>query len=466
MFQTIDSLRSRFILALLIIGVILLATLHLRGCSDRAVTPTSVALGSEEIIHMPINMLLDNTMSDYDQTKGFDRDILSFMRRWELKGASFAIMRGDSLLYAKGYGAANDSVGCNVNHVFRIASVSKLITATAVMKLCEQQHLSLSDRVFGEGGILSDSLFADLSSDRMSTITVEHLLRHTSGVTSPFGDPAFSNYSVARALDVELPLSVDDMVRYFTSCRVRYRPGERYDYSNMGYIVLGKIVERVSGMSYESYVQDSILAPAGCYDMFLAQNFSCDRPANEVQYYEVKEAEDVEAYDGSGVMTMKSNGGNNVTLLSSAGGWVASSTELLRFVASINGIGALEDQLSDATIEIMSGSGGETKPIGWASVYGDQWQRSGSMSGTSALIKRQKDGYTWVFITNSSAWIGPYISNHISSNVSRAVGKVKQWPQRDLFQYQPNLEREDLDLEQVQILDSCDLGGGLAEPAI
>ncbi len=390
--------------------------------------------------HTAINLLLDNSMSDFEQTAIFDRSMLTFMRRWELKGVSFALMRNDSLLYAKGYGMARDSVECDVNHVFRIASVSKLITATAVMRLCEQERLSLSDQVFGAEGILNDSLFRDLSSERMEQITVEHLLRHTSGISSPFGDPAFANYSVAQNLGVDLPLSVDDMVRYATRCRQKARPGDRYDYSNLGYIILGKIVERVSGVSYESYVRDSILEPAGCYDMFIGRNFSENRAANEADYYEVKEAEMVDAYDGSGRRTMKSNGGNNVTLLSSAGGWVASPTELLRLVAAINGDGAKEDILREESIEFMLGNSGKHKPVGWASVHGSEWIRSGSMAGTSALIKRQKDGYTWVFVTNCSAWIGPYFSNHISSNISQAIAKVKEWPQRDLFSFEPAVD--------------------------
>ncbi len=424
---------GRILIFLLTIAMVI-ATLVLswRLCIRVATSATA----SGEIEPVAINLLLDNSMSDFDYTTTFDKEIRTFMRRWELKGASFALMRNDSLLYAKGYGMARDTVQSDATHVFRIASVSKLITATAVMKLCEAEQLALSDKVFGAQGLLNDSIFLDIYSSRMEKITVEHLLRHTSGITTPIGDPAFSNYSVARTLGVELPLSVDDMVRYATTCNVRYNPGDRYDYSNLGYIILGKVIERVSGVSYESYVRNEVLAPAGCYDIFIGHNFSANRAPNEVDYYEVKEAEDVEAYDGSGIMTMKSNGGNNVTLLGSAGGWVASPSELLRFVSSINGDGAKADQLSEESIYLMSGKGGESKPIGWSSVGGGVWVRSGSMSGTSALIKRQKDGYTWVFITNSSAWIGPYLSNHISSNISRSLSKVKKWPQRDLFSYE------------------------------
>ncbi len=380
-----------------------------------------------------INDLITNVMSDYDRTDKFERTIESFMRRWGLKGGSFALMRHDSQHNSKGYGYANDTLKCDDNNVFRNASASKLITATAVMKLVERRRLNLDDQVFGQEGILCDSTFLDLRHPDLEKITVRHLLQHTSGLYSPLGDPAFNNFSVAATLDKELPLTVDDMVLYATRCRVRTRPGGSYDYSNLGYIILGKIVERASSMDYESYVKDSILAPIGCRDMFIGRNFSDHRAPNEVEYYEVKEAEPVEAYDGSGLMVMKSRGGNDVNLLGAAGGWVASPVEILKFVAAIDDNDVRPNILSDETIKLMTILSKTEKPMGWASINSSSWLRSGSMSGTSALIKKQSDGYTWVFLTNSSAWIGPRLSSHISYSISQAIKGVKRWPKRDMF---------------------------------
>lgn len=399
----------------------------LKECDNTDSSPEEILLPT------PINKLLDNSMSTFEQTKIFDREIESFMRRWELKGGSFALMRNDSLIYAKGYGYAKDSLKCNVDNIFRVASASKLITATAIMKLVEQQQLSLDSQVFGQEGILCDSIFLNLYNKNLENITVDHLLRHTAGFSSPHGDPAFANIGVARSLNKELPLTIDDMVLYASRNRLRSRPGGSYDYSNLGYIVLTKVVEKVTQLDYERFVRDSILAPIGCYDMYIGRNYSEDRLPNEVDYYEVKEAVPVEAFDGSGRLTMKSDGGNNVTLLSGAGGWVASPTELLRFVASINGSGIKEDILSEESIRTMTYDSRSDKPIGWATVRRTEWLRSGSMAGTSALIKKQADGYTWVFVSNSSAWIGPRLSNYISSHITRAITKVKEWPARDLF---------------------------------
>ncbi len=386
-----------------------------------------------------INSVISNSLSELDETEKFDASIERFMRKWELKGGSFALMRGDSLIYAKGYGQATDDTPCDVHHIFRVASVSKLITATAIMKLIEQERISLDSQVFGEEGIIYDSMFLDLHKPNLKQITVDHLLRHTAGFSSPHGDPGFTNFGIANFLRKKLPLELDDMVLYATKNNLRSAPGAAFDYSNLGYMVLTKVVEEVTHQSYESFLRDSIMAPIGCYDMHIANNFRSEKRDNEVYYYETKEAvEDMEeACDGSGRIVMKSDGVNNVKLLSGAGGWVTSSVELLRFVAAIDGNAGKPDILSKKSIEIMTRDNGHDKPIGWASVDGAEWLRSGSMSGTSALIKRQSNGYTWVFISNSSAWIGLHLSRHISADISQAIARVKEWPHRDLFTLTP-----------------------------
>lgn len=387
----------------------------------------------------PLHHLMDNSLCEYEETRRFDASINRFMRYWGIRGGSFALMRNDSLLYAKGYGFANtqDSIPCEVRNIFRVASVSKLLTAVAVMHLEETGQLSTQDFVFGEDGILNDSLFLDYRDKKIKKVTVEHLLRHTSGFSNPHGDAAFNMELVAQFLDKPLPLSMDDMVLYATKNRLRAVPGGRFNYSNLGYIVLSKVIEKVSGMPYETYIKDSILAPIGCYDIHLANNYSDGFRENEVTYYEVKEAEPVPAYDGSDTLVMKSLGGNDVRGLYGAGGWVASPVELLKLVSAINKCPIREDFLTPESIDFMTPYGKNAKPAGWASSSAKFWLRSGSMSGTSALIKAQKDGYSWVFISNSSSWNGPGLARQMNREITQALRKVKKWPETDYFALQP-----------------------------
>ena len=388
---------------------------------------------------VPLNHLMDNSMCEYDETRRFDASINRFMRYWGIRGGSFALMRNDSLLYAKGYGYANtqDSIPCEVKNIFRVASVSKLLTAVAVMHLEETGQLSTQDFVFGEEGILNDSLFLDYRDKKIKLITVEHLLRHTSGFSNPHGDAAFNMELVAQFLDKPLPLSMDDMVQYATKIRIRAVPGGRFNYSNLGYIVLSKVIEKITGLPYETYIKDSVLAPIGCYDIHLANNYSEGFRENEVTYYEVKEAEPVPAYDGTDTLVMKSLGGNDVHGLYGAGGWVASPVELLKLVSAINKCPVREDFLTPESIDFMTPYGKNAVPAGWASSSSNFWLRTGSMSGTSALIKAQKDGYSWVFISNSSSWNGPGLARQMNREITRALLKVKKWPEADYFALQP-----------------------------
>ncbi len=390
----------------------------------------------EEKLPTPLNMLITNAMSESEHTKRLDASIERFMRQWGIRGGSFALMRNDSLLYAKGYGYANveDSVKCEVKHIFRVASVSKLITTVAIMRLNETGALSVNDTVFGERGILNDSTFLNYRDKKIKRITVEHLLRHTAGFSNPHGDAAFFPEYVARWMDKPLPLSMNDMVEYASRNRLRARPGGWFDYSNLGYIVLSKIVEKASGMPYEQYVKDSILHPMGCYDIHLAHNFASDFRENEVSYYEVKEAELVPAYDGSDTLVMKSLGGNNVRGLYGAGGWVASPVELLKFVSAIDRCSVKEEFLSSESIDFMTRYDKRTKPAGWSSVNPREWMRTGSMAGTSAIIKVDRNGYTWVFLSNSSSWVGPRLARNMNRVISRAISRVKEWPKRDLME--------------------------------
>lgn len=393
----------------------------------------------EAVPPTPLNHLMENSMSDLAETEKFDAAIRRFMRYWDIKGASFALMKNDSLIYAKGYGYSNiqDSIECEVKNVFRVASVSKLITAVAVMRLCETGKLSTQDQVFGEEGILCDSLFLNYRDKKIKKITVEHLLRHTGGFANPHGDAAFNTDLVAKFLGKELPLSMDDMVEYATKIRLRAVPGGWFNYSNLGYIILSKVIETAAGMPYETYVKDSVLAPMGCYDIHLANNFSDEFLDNEVNYYEVREAEPVPAYNGKDTLVMKSRGGNDVHGLYGAGGWVASPVELLKFVSAIDNCPVREEFLSQESIDFMTLQDKRTKPAGWASVNTREWLRSGSMAGTSALIKAQKDGYTWVFISNSSSWTGPALSRQMGRDITRAIQRVKQWPEVDYFSLAP-----------------------------
>ncbi len=130
----------------------------------------------------------------------------------------------------------------------------------------------MEDKVFGPDGILNDPYFDDPKDKRVYDITVEQLLSHEAGWTQRYGDQMFMPLVVAEKMGVKPPVDTKTIVRFALDKRLHYTPGMGRAYSNLGYSVLGLVVEKVSGMSYEKYCRKAILEPLGIYDMTIAGN--------------------------------------------------------------------------------------------------------------------------------------------------------------------------------------------------
>ena len=357
-----------------------------------------------------LNKTLTNADSEIPELEGLDRKIRYYMRKWQFKGASLAITRGDSLLYAKGYGWADEEKGIPMEpgHILRMASVSKLLTATGIMVLQDKGMLSIKDTVFGPSGILKDLVFVNSIKDKNHhKITVEHLLRHQGGF---YRDPVFSSRDVKHQLQLDRVPQKEDFYGLVLSRRLRFMPGTWHRYSNFGYMLLSDIIETVSGMPYEEFMAKEVFAPAGCYDFHIAGNYYKDKRENEVRYYTHEgDGKFIEEYTDSGTMVERCYGGNNIPLLSGAGAWCGSPAEIARLVASIDGDPGVPDIISAESVAQMTEYfDTETFSLGWNDTNPDKgWSRSGTLSGTCALVKRFPDGECWILITNTSTWKGP-----------------------------------------------------------
>jgi len=391
-------------------------------------------LNDEEV---PFSLRLDNQYSDYEGTENMDKQVNAFIKRWKIEGASLAVTKDERLVYAKGFGTANNETGEEVKpgHLFRIASVSKLITAVAIMKLYEEGNIDLDETVFGEEGILNDSRFRNFSDPRIQEITVRHLLNHTAGWSRYAGDPLFNPLYIARKMDVPAPASFEDILQYTLLRNLNYDPGTRYSYSNLGYAILGEIIGRKSGIAYQDYVVMNILKPIGIHDMHIGRSYYHEKYPNEVRYHSNAGKMTISSMDGSGEKVPIYYGGNDMELLGPAGGWVASAPELIKFLTAIDGFDEQPDILSSETIAMMSNPEMAGKGLfGWrgSDRYGTWW-RTGYLSGSSALLVRQNDGINWVIMTNTSTYKQSRIHRYVSGMMFGAVGAVNQWPVFDLF---------------------------------
>ncbi len=385
-----------------------------------------------------LNDTLSNVLSEIPELEGLDRKVRSYMKQWQMKGASLAIMRNDSLLYAKGYGWADEAegVGMEPSHILRMASVSKLITAAGIMVLQDRDSLSIKDTVFGPSGILNDSLFLSTIKDRnYHKITVEHLLRHQGGFHR---DPLFSSRDVMTQMRLDVPPVKEDFYRLVLGHRIGFMPGEWEKYSNFGYLLLSEIIEKVSGKPYEQFIREEVLRPAGCFDMHIGGSYYADRFENEVRYYTHEgDGKFIQEYNGSGMMVERCYGGNNIPLLSGAGAWCASPAEIARFVASIDGRPEVEDIISaEAVAQMTEYFDKETYSLGWNDTDPEKgWSRTGTLAGTCALVKYFPDGECWIMITNTSTWRGPSQSRYTDALFKQCRELYSdKLPKRNLFE--------------------------------
>ncbi len=201
-----------------------------------------------------------------------------FQRQYRVPAMSVALSRNGRFVYDHAGGMADRQhlTQAQQDSLFRIADLSKPITAVTIFSLIEAGKLNLTDHVFGSAGILGTKYGKAPYKTFVTDITVDHLLTHTAGGwAADDNDPMYHNNGwdqlklIGSTLD-NVPLTS--------------QPGTQWAYSNFGYCLLGRIIEQVTGQPYEAYVQGNILAPCGITTMQIAHNSDRQRASSEVVY--------------------------------------------------------------------------------------------------------------------------------------------------------------------------------------
>lgn len=388
---------------------------------------------------MHLNDTLTNALSAQPELHAMDSIMQRYLKRWEIHGAQLAISRHDSLLYARGFGYADKDrqIPMEPSYIMRMASVSKLVTATGIMKLRDMGKIRLSDKVFGPKGILNDTFYVNSIRDkRYFDITVEQLLRHKAGFTNYAGDAIFSTRYIMQQNHLTTPPDHRTLLRIVLRRHLGYTPGMAQRYCNIGYTLLSLIIEKRTGMSYENFMQRYVLNPAGCYDFHIAGNYLKDRRKNETVYYMHSSSVPVPEFNNSGRMVVRCYGENDITTALGAGAWVASAAELCRLVASIDGDRTVPDVISPQAVKLMTQEMPDHQfSLGWNFTPRNRpWIRTGSLVGTSALVLRYPDGECWVFITNTSTWKGHKFSQDTMALFEKLRKRFgSKMPKRNMF---------------------------------
>jgi N-acyl-D-amino-acid deacylase len=373
-----------------------------------------------------------------------------FLREHELPGAALAVARNGRLVYARGFGYADRSAKEVVRPeaLFRIASISKPITAVAILQLVERGRLKLNDPVFNVLGLQEPNEKGVAFDPRWKKVTVLHLLQHRGGWDRDRAfDPMFRSPAIVKELKARPPAAPSAIVRYMLRRPLEFDPGAKDVYSNFGYCLLGRVIEKVTGQSYEEYVRKEVLAPLGIRTMRLGATLLEKRAKDEVKYHV--------ANDVTGSAVMGPHLGEAVLLpygawclesMDAHGGWLASAPDLVRFASAFNDPRRCK-VLKPKSIEIMfarppgaAGQDADGKPrdayyaCGWMvrpignTGRANIWH-GGSLDGTSTLLVRRHDDLAWAVLFNSrdsSKKKEP--AGAIDSLVHQAADAVQIWP--------------------------------------
>ncbi len=385
------------------------------------------------------------------------------MEEHEVPGGAVAIVKDAKLMFARGYGYADVEAANPVvpTSLFRIASISKPITAVAILKLVDEGRLSLDDRVADILDWHPRMQAGQIRDDRLMRITVRQLLQHRGGWDRDRSfDPMFRSRDFAKQLGIPSPPAPREVIDVMLSQPLDFDPGSACVYSNFGYCLLGRMIEERSGQSYERYVQTAVLEPLGIHAMKLGKTKREHAPPGEVRYYDPLLSPSVFNEDGQATVP-NPYGGWCLESMDAHGGWISSVIDLARFtialdqavpgkplsrescqsmyarpepgqLGDIGGGSSKQDASSELTDPVYYSLGWQNRVI--ADGKFNRWH-SGSLPGTLSILIRRHDGIGMIALLNTRT--SPKTRDlglELDKVLHRAVNAVTEWPDSCLLE--------------------------------
>jgi CubicO group peptidase (beta-lactamase class C family) len=312
--------------------------------------------------------------------------VTSFMSVYNIPGASLAVTKNGKLVYIKGFGKANTTTGELVTpaHRFRLASVSKTYTGVAIMKLIQDGKLTIDQKVFGTGALLGTDYGTPPYNTNLTNITVRQLLHNTSG--------SWGAATGGDVIDANPTYTYKQLFDWIINTRPNpATPGTLFDYTNVGYNLLGRIIEKVSGKTYINYLKEDILAPIGVTLTDIASKTEAEKKANEVAYYG-------QGADAQYVYNIA------FPRRDADAGLISTASDLLKLVTATDGFTTRPDILNAATLTTYT-TPSTVFPsyacgIGiWSAEH--VWFDYGSLNGTRTGFMRHDNGMCVSLLLNS-----------------------------------------------------------------
>ncbi|NND78852.1 MAG: beta-lactamase family protein [Maribacter sp.] len=333
----------------------------------------------------------NNTEANLDDITS---DFESLMTIYDIPGAQIAITRFNKIIYLESFGKADlqNNIAVNKNSVFRIASISKPITLTAISKLVAEGKLQLDDFIFGEESLLGTTYGNLPYEEQEESITLYHLVEHLGGFSNDPYDIMFDDIALTHS---------DLITKVLDERSLKYSPGSQYEYSNFGYSLLGRIIEKVTGMSYEEYVKEKILAPMNISGMNISGNTKSEAYENEVTYY--------------------SNWGDpysmNVSRMDSHGGWIASTKDLALF--------AMHSDLQASIPDFLG------PDEGLSYLQSSNWNHNGALPGSLTVLQVSYP-VSFVVLTNKGESNFQEVIQAIRTFMKDKIENRQAWPNNDV----------------------------------
>lgn len=348
-------------------------------------------------------------------SEAIEMTIIDALARHQIPGAAFAVGRDGEVLYSRGFGFADreKKVGVKPDSLFRIASVSKPITAVALLRLIERGELSLEDiaiKMLNPRLTATERVRVD---PRLAQVTLRCLLEHSAGFDRGVsGDPMFRAREVATIYGKPSPATAEDVIRSVLSKPLDFDPGTKYAYSNFGYNLLARVMEVKSKRSYEQIIRDEVITPLGLQDVRLARSLLKDRAPKEVRYYVPGDPTAGSVFGVNALPVPVQYGGWNIEAMDSHGGWLASAECLVQFGLALQP-GARVPLLKQQSHTLMLsrprftasadsmyyGLGWFVRPIGQSCNF---WH-TGMLDGSESLLVCRNDGYVWALLLNGNS---------------------------------------------------------------
>ena len=379
-----------------------------------------------------------------DPFSNFDSDISELLSDWQIPGAQVAVMYNGSLVFNKAYGIAANGTDENGAYwsspvtddsKFRIASLSKAVTAAGILTLIQDGTISLDDRMVDLAPHLLPTELEGCDYPNHSTsysiddINVSLLLNHRAGF-NPSVDPTYRHWNSwvgswqsDSCIDKQsliddfdngnlAPIPMERILSEALRRPLEYEPGTQYHYSNVGYQILGQIIEAQTGMEYDDYIIDNILTPMGIDSMSIGMTMPDQRAEGEVSYFDdgtgschfpSGQDEDgdpifpIAPYPDCGAFVIEEKDGG--------GGWIATASDYAKFISNIDGTidsGVFEDQFEFFTKNTYDFT--STWPYGGGIAFRaddeQTWRHWGAFAGSSTNFRREvtDSGESVVFV--------------------------------------------------------------------